>query len=128
MRRHGYPGRAGHPGSAGSPSTGSPAPSARSAPQSGHYTVRQAAEDWLAHGLDGRSAKTITKNQNVLQPILKSIGARKLRELTAADVRQALLYGGQLSVQDHGLSGLQEGQYVEARDALAKPRAAAFAG
>ena len=55
-----------------------------------HYTVRQAAEDWLAHGLDGRSAKTVTKNQNVLEPILKVIGARKLRELTAADVRQAL--------------------------------------
>jgi integrase len=55
-----------------------------------HYTVRQAAQDWLATGLDGRSAKTITKNQNVLEPILKVIGARKLRELTAADVRQAL--------------------------------------
>jgi integrase len=55
-----------------------------------HYTVRQAAQDWLAHGLDGRSAKTIKKNQNVLEPILKVIGARKLRELTAADVRQAL--------------------------------------
>ena len=55
-----------------------------------HYTVRQAAEDWLAHGLDGRSAKTVTKNQNVLAPILKVIGARKLRELTAADVRRAL--------------------------------------
>ena len=55
-----------------------------------HYTVRQGAEDWLAHGLDGRSAKTIKKNQNVLEPILKVIGARKLRELTAADVRQAL--------------------------------------
>jgi len=55
-----------------------------------HYTVRQAAQDWLAHGLDGRSAKTITKNQNVLEPILTVIGARKLRELTAADVRQAL--------------------------------------
>src|SRR5216683_2945609 len=55
-----------------------------------HYTVRQAAEDWLAHGLDGRSPKTVTKNQNVLAPILKVIGARKLRELTAADVRQAL--------------------------------------
>jgi integrase len=55
-----------------------------------HYTVRQTAEDWLAHGLDGRSPKTITKNQNVLEPILKVIGARKLRELTAADVRQAL--------------------------------------
>jgi hypothetical protein len=55
-----------------------------------HYTVRQAAEDWLANGLDGRSAKTIKKNQNVLEPILKVIGARKLRELTAADVRQSL--------------------------------------
>ena len=55
-----------------------------------HYTVRQAAGDWLATGLDGRSAKTVKKNQNVLEPILKVIGARKLRELTAADVRQAL--------------------------------------
>ena len=55
-----------------------------------HYTVRQAAEDWLATGLDGRSAKTVKKNQNVLEPILNVIGARKLRELTAADVREAL--------------------------------------
>jgi integrase len=55
-----------------------------------HYTVRQAAQDWLAHGLDGRSPKTIKKNQNVLEPILTVIGARKLRDLTAADVRQAL--------------------------------------
>jgi integrase len=55
-----------------------------------HYTVRQAAQDWLASGLDGRSPKTVTKNQNVLEPILKVIGARKLRDLTAADVRQAL--------------------------------------
>jgi integrase len=55
-----------------------------------HHTVRQAAEDWLAQGLDGRSAKTIKKNQNVLEPILKVVGGRKLRELSAADVRQAL--------------------------------------
>ena len=55
-----------------------------------HYTVRQAAQDWLAHGLEGRSAKTVKKNQNVLEPILTVIGARKLRELTADDVRQAL--------------------------------------
>jgi integrase len=55
-----------------------------------HYTLRQAAEDWLAHGLEGRSPKTVTKNQNVLAPILAVIGARKLRDLTAADVRQAL--------------------------------------
>jgi integrase len=55
-----------------------------------HYTLRQAAENWLAHGLDGRSARTVTKNQNVLELILTVIGARKLRDLTAADVRQAL--------------------------------------
>jgi hypothetical protein len=55
-----------------------------------HYTVWQAAQDWLAHGLDGRSAKTITKNQHVLAPILTVIGACKLRDLTAADVRRAL--------------------------------------
>jgi integrase len=61
-------------------------------PKTGYanYTVRQAAEDWFANGLDGRSAKTIKKNQNVLEPILKVVGTRKLRELTAADVRQAL--------------------------------------
>jgi integrase len=61
-------------------------------PKTGYtnYTVRQAAEDWLANGLDGRSAKTIKKNENVLAPILKVIGGRKLRELTAGDVRQAL--------------------------------------
>jgi len=55
-----------------------------------HYTLRQAAQDWLTHGLDGRSPKTVTKNQNMLEPILAVIGARKLRDLTAADVRQAL--------------------------------------
>lgn len=55
-----------------------------------NYTVRRAADDWLAEGLDGRSAKTIKKNQNVLAPILTAIGTRRLRELTADDVRQAL--------------------------------------
>jgi hypothetical protein len=61
-------------------------------PKAGYanYTVRQAAEDWLANGLDGRSVKTIKKNENVLEPILKVIGARKLRQLTPGDVRQAL--------------------------------------
>jgi integrase len=61
-------------------------------PKTGYanYTVRQAANDWLANGLEGRSAKTVTKNQNVLEPILTVIGARKLRQLTAGDVRQAL--------------------------------------
>ena len=48
------------------------------------------AEDWLAEGLDGRSATTIEKNEHVLAPILATIGAGRLRELTAGDVHQAL--------------------------------------
>ena len=55
-----------------------------------NYTVRRAAEDWLTEGLNGRSAKTVKKNENVLAPILTAIGARRLRELTAGDVQQAL--------------------------------------
>jgi integrase len=55
-----------------------------------NYTIRRAAEDWLKEGLSGRSAKTVKKNENVLAPILAAIGSRRLRELTAADVRQAL--------------------------------------
>src|ERR1700749_143785 len=39
-----------------------------------HYTPGQAAEDGLAQGLAARSAKTVTKNQNVLEPILAVIG------------------------------------------------------
>ena len=39
------------------------------------YTVRQAADDRLAHGLDSRSPKTVTRSQNVLAPILTVIGA-----------------------------------------------------
>jgi hypothetical protein len=37
-------------------------------------TVREAAEDWLAHGLDGRSAKTVRKNRDVLMAVLAVIG------------------------------------------------------
>jgi integrase len=55
-----------------------------------NYTLRRAAQDWLAEGLEGRSAKTAKKNENVLAPILTAIGSRRLRELTADDVRQAL--------------------------------------
>jgi integrase len=52
--------------------------------------VQNAVDDWLAHGLDGRSAKTISTNREVLTPLIPLIGAAKLRELTAAEVRSAL--------------------------------------
>jgi len=55
-----------------------------------NYTVQHAADDWLRDGLHGRAATTIEKNKYVLAPIVAAIGARRLRELTAADVHQAL--------------------------------------
>jgi hypothetical protein len=63
----------------------------RSSPR---YTVQNAVDDFLAHGLDGRSAKTVSTNREVLAPLTELIGAAKLKELTAADVRSAL---GQLA-------------------------------
>ena len=54
------------------------------------YTVQDAVDDWLTHGLQGRSAKTISTNREVLPPLTALIGAAKLRELTAADVGSAL--------------------------------------
>jgi integrase len=95
-------------------------------PKSGYanYTVRQAAEDWLANGLDGRSAKTIKKNQNVLEPILKAVGTRKLRELTAADVRQALSkmaagYSGAVVTMGH-LALKRAIRHAEANDLVSR--------
>jgi integrase len=63
---------------------------ARPAPS--NYTLRSAAQDWLEHGLPGRSAKTIRKNKDVLEPILAAIGAARLKDLTAADVDKALAH------------------------------------
>ena len=57
---------------------------------SGTYTVREACDDWLHDGLDGRSAKTVRDASDALKPILARIGSKALRELTAADVRQVL--------------------------------------
>src|SRR6266567_3814238 len=54
------------------------------------YSVRQAIDDWLRDGLDGRSAATVTKYRHVLKPVLEHVGHAALRDLTAHDVRHAL--------------------------------------
>jgi integrase len=58
---------------------------------SASYTVGAAVADWLEQGLDGRSAKTISTNREVLAPLLPLIGKLPLRELTPAHVRAALI-------------------------------------
>ena len=55
------------------------------------YTVRQAINDWLADGLDGRAPKTVSTYREVLDPLVALIGSAKLRDLSAPQVRSALV-------------------------------------
>ena len=61
-------------------------------PSPANYTLRlrRAAQDWLEHGLPGRSDKTIRKDEDVLEPILAVARAARLKDLTAADIDAAL--------------------------------------
>ena len=55
------------------------------------YTVNNALDDWLAHGLDGVSTRTVTLYKGTIVPLLREqLGAVKLRDLTAGDVQSAL--------------------------------------
>jgi len=55
------------------------------------YTVNEALEDWLAHGLDGVSARTVTLYKGTIVPLLREhLGTVKLKDLTAGDVQNAL--------------------------------------
>ena len=56
----------------------------------GGYTVRAAVDDWLEHGLSGRSARTVQLYRDGVRPLTDRLGARPLRKLSAADVRSAL--------------------------------------
>jgi integrase len=55
------------------------------------YTVQRAVDDWLAEGLDGRSARTVRLNHDVLTLVTTVIGGIELRKLTAHDMRRALV-------------------------------------
>jgi integrase len=81
-----------------------------------NYTTRNAAEDWLEGGLPGRSAKTVRKNKDVLEPILAVNGTVKLRELDAAAVDTAL----QTMARDYSTAAVRMGH-------LALKRAIRFA-
>jgi integrase len=59
------------------------------------YTVQRAVDDWLAEGLDGRSARTVRLNHGVLTLVTAVIGTIELRKLTAHDGRRALVHVAQ---------------------------------
>ena len=54
------------------------------------YTVQAAVDDWLAKELSGRSERTLTLYRDGVKPLTDRLGARQLRQLTAAEVRSAL--------------------------------------
>jgi site-specific recombinase XerD len=54
------------------------------------YKVERAALEWLAQGLPGRSERTRQIYRDALAPLLKKIGHRTLRDLTAEDVEAGL--------------------------------------
>jgi integrase len=52
-----------------------------------NYTVQQAVQDWLEHGLGGRDASTRdTLGRLAHRHVIPALGGRKLRELSAEDV------------------------------------------
>jgi integrase len=55
------------------------------------YTVDDALDDWLVHGLDGVSARTVTLYRGTIAPALRQqLGTVRLTDLTASDVQAAL--------------------------------------
>jgi hypothetical protein len=56
----------------------------------GRYSLRQAIEDWLGEGLDGRSERTLRLYEGLLEPVLDQLGSKQLREVSAGDIRVAL--------------------------------------
>src|SRR5215203_1694493 len=57
-----------------------------------NYTVRQAVDSWLEHGLAGRDRSTVT-NRTILarRYVLPALGSRRLTELTADEVDRWLV-------------------------------------
>ncbi len=92
------------------------------------YTVGKAVDDWLGSGLPGRSARTREIYRDALTPLLKTIGAKPLRDLTATQVRTALeALGEQLSSRSLQIAGksLQRAiKYAEANDKVGRNVAA----
>ena len=54
---------------------------------SASHTVDQAVADWMREGRDGRSARTLRRDELILRPVLASIGGIPLHALRTHDVR-----------------------------------------
>jgi hypothetical protein len=66
------------------------------------YAVRQAIEDWLEGGLDGRSKDTVTKYRYTLKPVSERIGHATLPRAHRERRPQGADRARQGAVQFHG--------------------------
>lgn len=55
------------------------------------YPVEQAIEDWLKFGMADKAPKTISTLMVIVDPVTAKLGKFVLRNLTAEDVRKALV-------------------------------------
>jgi hypothetical protein len=58
---------------------------------SASYTLSKAVDDWAGEALGGLADKTVRSHVDLLRPVTMLIGNVPLRDLTAHDVRQALV-------------------------------------
>jgi integrase len=71
------------------------------------YTVNEAVAEWLDKGLPGRSERTTAVYKLAVGYLLKKIGSRPLRDLSAGEVRAALeSLTGQLSTRTLSIARL----------------------
>src|SRR5215468_4838214 len=55
------------------------------------YTMNDALDDWLAHGMNDVAARTVTLYKGTIVPLLsEQLGTMKLKDLTAGHVQKAL--------------------------------------
>jgi integrase len=86
------------------------------------YTVKDAVEDWLRFGLSKRSAKTVEVNEYYCRVhVIPSLGARKLRELSAADVEKWLEVKAK-TLSTRVLQGLHSALNRSVRRAMARDK------
>jgi integrase len=91
-------------------------------------TVGDALDDWLANGLNGRSARTKELYQDTVKPLRGPLGDVKLRELTAGDVQETLdALAGRLSTRSLQITRLcleRAIRHAEVRDLVGRNVAA----
>ena len=87
-----------------------------------NYTVKQAVQDWLQYGLNGRDAHTKITNRILCDThVIPFLGARKLRDLSATDVDKWLADRAKI-LSTRSLQGIRSCLNRSVRRAMARDK------